>query len=158
VTIEFRTVPWDDPAAAALREAQREEVRRVFYPELEESEPGPHPSADDIAVFYVAYDVGEDGGERPVATGGLRAIDDEHGEIKRMFVDPEYRGTGVSSGMVRTLEDDARARGWNRLVLETGDRMLAAQHFYQREGYAPIPAFGPYRWSTLSVCFGKRLT
>ena len=152
MSIEVRAVPWDDPAGAALREAQRVEVREVYYPELEESEPGPHPTADDIAVFYVAFD-----GERAVGTGALRPIDDVHGEIKRMYVDPAYRGTGVAADIVRTLEADAVSRGWNRLVLETGDTMLPAQRFYQRMGYEPIPLFGPYRWSTLSVCFGKSL-
>ncbi|MCU1418212.1 MAG: family acetyltransferase [Schumannella sp.] len=152
MAIEMRSVPWDHPGGAALREAQRVEVREVYYPELEESEPGPHPTADDIAVFYVAFD-----GDRAVGTGALRAIDDEHGEIKRMYVDPEYRGSGAAALIVHTLEDDARARGWNRLVLETGDTMLPAQRFYQRMGYEPIPLFGPYRWSDLSVCFGKSL-
>ena len=150
--IEVRAVGWDHPGGAALREAQRVEVREVYYPELEESEPGPHPTADDIAVFYVAFD-----GERAVGTGALRPIADEHGEIKRMYVDPEYRGGGTATAIVRALEDDARRRGWTRLVLETGDTMLPAQRFYVREGFTPIPLFGPYVGSDLSVCFGKAL-
>ena len=152
MTVEVRAVPWDHPGGSALRDAQRIEVRDVYYPELEESEPGPHPSADDILVFYVAFD-----GERAVGTGALRAIDAEHGEVKRMYVDPDYRGSGVSAQILRTLEDDARARGWTRLVLETGDTMLPAQRFYARQGYRPIPLFGPYIGSDLSLCYGKEL-
>lgn len=152
MSVEIREVPWDDPGAATLREAQREEIRAVFYPELEDSEPGPHPSAADITVFYLAVD-----GERPVGTGALRAIDTDHGEVKRMYVDPDYRGSGVAADILRTLEDDARVRGWTRVVLETGDRMLAAQRFYTREGYTPIPLFGHYIGSTLSMCFEKIL-
>jgi GNAT superfamily N-acetyltransferase len=149
---EIRAVDWDHPGAAALREAQRVEIRKVYYPELENSEPGPKPSAGDIAAFYVAFD-----GERAVATGGLRAIDDAHGEIKRMYVDPDYRGTGVARDLLHALEADARGRGWDRLVLETGDRMHAAQRFYMREGYTPIPLFGHYVGSDLSLCLGKPL-
>lgn len=152
MTFEVRAVGWDHPGGAALREAQRAEIREVYYPELAESEPGPAPTAEDIAVFYVAFD-----GEHAVGTGGLRAIDDRHGEIKRMFVDPAYRGSGVASLILRTLEEDARARGWDRLVLETGDTMLPAQRFYVREGYTPIPLFGHYAGSDLSRCFGKQL-
>ena len=148
----IRPVHWDHPVGAALRDAQRREIREVHYPELAESEPGPPPSAADITIFYVAFD-----GERGVGTGGLRAIDDRHGEIKRMYVEPGYRGSGVAAAILRTLEADARGRGWDRLVLETGDRMLAAQRFYAREGYEPIPPFGPYAGSGLSVCFGKAL-
>lgn len=152
MTVEVRAVPWDHPGGTALRDAQRIEVRDVYYPELEESEPGPHPTADDILVFYVAFD-----GERAVGTGALRAIDAAHGEVKRMYVEPDYRGAGVSSQILRTLEDDARARGWTRLVLETGDTMLPAQRFYTRQGYEPIPLFGPYIGSGLSLCYGKEL-
>src|SRR3954471_3834999 len=132
---EVRAVGWEHPGGAALREAQRTEVRDVYYPELEDSEPGPHPTADDILVFYVAFEVQADGAERAVGTGGLRGIDSEHGELKRMYVDPEYRGSGVSTLILQTLEDDARARGWVRVVLETGDTMLPAQRFYTRSGY-----------------------
>ncbi|MEO8093543.1 MAG: GNAT family N-acetyltransferase [Pseudolysinimonas sp.] len=152
MSIEIREVAWDHPDAIALREAQRVEVREVFYPELEDSEPGPHPSASDMTVFYVAYD-----DDLAVGAGGLRAIDDEHGEIKRMYVDPTHRGSGVAANIVSALEADARSRGWNRVVLETGDRMLGAQLFYQRQGYRPIEPFGPYVGSDLSRCFEKRL-
>jgi GNAT superfamily N-acetyltransferase len=152
VGISVRAVAWDHPGGAALREAQRVEVREVYYPELAESEPGPPPTADDILVFYVAFD-----GDRAVGTGALRGIDAEHGEVKRMYVDPAYRGSGVAERILRTLEDDARSRGWNRLVLETGDTMRPAQRFYRRMGYEPIPLFGHYASSDLSVCFGKPL-
>lgn len=152
MTLDVRAVGWDHPGGAALRELQRAEIREVYYPELAESEPGPAPSAADILVFYVAFD-----GERAVATGGLRGIDERHGEVKRMFVHPEYRGTGAAVAVLRTLEADARARGWERLVLETGDTMLPAQRFYTREGFTPIPLFGPYEGSTLSLCFEKGL-
>lgn len=150
--VEIRAVDWDHPGGATLREAQRAEVREVYYPELEDSEPGPHPTADDILVFYVAFD-----GDRAVGIGALRGIDAEHGEVKRMYVDPDYRGSGVSAQILRTLEDDARSRGWTRLVLETGDTMIPAQRFYTRQGYRPIPLFGPYAGSDLSLCYGKEL-
>jgi len=152
MSLEVRAVPWDHPGGTALRNAQRAEVRDVYYPELEDSEPGPHPTADDILVFYVAFD-----GERAVGTGALRGIDAEHGELKRMYVDPEYRGGGASALILQTLERDARARGWSRVVLETGDTMLPAQRFYTRNGYTPIPLFGPYIGSGLSLCYEKRL-
>ncbi|MEO8261130.1 MAG: GNAT family N-acetyltransferase [Pseudolysinimonas sp.] len=152
MTIEIRAVAWDHPAGEALREAQQAEIREVYYPELEDSEPGTKPSASDMAVFYVAFD-----GDRGVATGGLRPIDGKHGEVKRMYVHPDHRGSGVASQMLRTLEDDARRRGWRRLVLETGDTMIPAQRFYAREGFTPIPLFGHYVGSDLSLCFEKAL-
>ena len=133
-----------------LRVAQRVELTARYGDP--DSEPGPLPTADDMAVYYVAFVDGE-----PVGCGGLRALDAEHGEIKRMYVVPGQRGAGVSVAILRRLEDDARARGWTRLVLETGDRQPDAMRFYEREGYHPIPRFGYYADSELSRCYERSL-
>jgi GNAT superfamily N-acetyltransferase len=148
-------VPWDDPAAAALREAQQAEISARYG--VPDSEPGPKPSSADITVFLVAFEVDDDGTERPVGCGGLRTLDPSHGEIKRMYVIPERRGTGVSTAVLTALEGEARGREWDRLVLETGDRQPDAMRFYERNGYSLIPNFGYYADSELSICYEKKL-
>ena len=99
----------------------------------------------------------DDGTEHAVGCGGLRTLDPDHGEIKRMYVIPERRGTGVSRAILSALEGEARGRGWSRLVLETGDQQPDAMRFYEREGYTLIPNFGYYADSPLSVCYEKKL-
>ena len=146
-------VEWDDPAGVALRKAQRDELTLRY--DDPNSEPGPAPTADDMTVFLIAF---EDDGTTPVACGGLRQIDDAHGEVKRMFVEPDRRGSGVAAPVLRELERRARALGWQRLVLETGDRQPDAIRFYEREGYTRIPNFGYYAASEYSVCYEKVLT
>ena len=146
----IRAVAWDDPGGERLRVAQRDELTLRYG--TPDSEPGPSPSGDDILVFLVAYRDGQ-----PVGCGGLRALDAEHGEIKRMYVDPAHRGTGVSTAVLRALEGEAAARGWTRLVLETGTEQPDAIRFYTREGYEPIPLFGYYVGSELSLCFARSL-
>lgn len=148
--IELRETAWDHPDSVTLRGEQRAELDvRYGTPD---SEPGPAPSAADISLFYVAYRDGE-----PVGCGGLRELDSGHAEVKRMFVRGPHRGTGVSTAILARLEQDARSRGYDRLVLETGDRQPDAIRFYEREGYTRIPNFGYYADSELSVCFEKRL-
>jgi putative acetyltransferase len=149
MAVEVAAVPWDDPAAVALREAQRIEIDARYGGD---TEPGPKPSADDIVLFLVARRDGE-----PVGCGGLRAIDTEHGEIKRMYVTPGARGSGVSRAILAALEDAAGAHGWSRLVLETGMEQPDAVRFYTREGYSPIERYGHYADAELSLCFGKTL-
>jgi GNAT superfamily N-acetyltransferase len=105
-----------------------------------------------MAVYYVAFVDGEG-----VGCGGLRALDAEHGEIKRMYVTPAHRGTGVATALLHTLEADARTRGWTRLLLETGERQPDAMRFYEREGYVSIPPFGYYLGSSISRCYEKVL-
>lgn len=146
----IEAVAWDHPASVALRAAQRAEIAIRYG--TDDSEPGPAPTADDITVFYVAFVDDE-----PAGCGGLRQLDETHGEVKRMFVAPEQRGSGVSVAILRALERDALLRGWERLVLETGDQQPDAVRFYTREGYERIPAFGHYVDSAASLCFGKPL-
>jgi putative acetyltransferase len=147
--LELREVAWDHPDSEKLRAAQQAEIAiRYGTPD---SEPGPKPSAADITIFFVAYDSDE-----PVGCGGLRQLDDQHGEIKRMYVVPHRRGAGVSTAILAHLEDEARRRGWERLVLETGDEQPDAVRFYEREGYTRIPNFGYYAESALSLCYEKR--
>ncbi|MFC5502172.1 GNAT family N-acetyltransferase [Lysinimonas soli] len=148
----IRAVDWDDPGGEQLRTAQQREVNAVFYPDYDDTEPGPKPTASDMLVFYVAFV-----GDTAVACGGLRQLGHAHGEVKRMYVDPAYRGRGLSGEILRTLEADAVGRGWTRLLLETGDRMTPAQRFYEREGYARIAPYGHYVDSPLSVCYEKVL-
>jgi GNAT superfamily N-acetyltransferase len=155
VSLVVRVVPWDDPAGAGLREAQQAEISARYG--VPDSEPGPKPSSADITVFLVAFEVDDDGTERPVGCGGLRTLDPSHGEIKRMYVIPERRGTGVSTAVLTALEGEARGREWDRLVLETGDRQPDAMRFYERNGYTLIPNFGYYADSELSICYEKKL-
>lgn len=156
MSLVVRAVPWDDTEGTALRIAQQNEISARYG--VPDSEPGPKPTAADITVFLVAYDVDDDGIERGVGCGGLRTLDDTHGEIKRMYVVPDRRGSGVSRAMLSALEGEARSRGWGRLVLETGDQQPDAVRFYEREGYTLIPNFGYYADSALSICYEKKLT
>ena len=148
-TIEPR--PWDDPDGAALRAGQRAELDARYG--SDDHEPGTAPSADDIDLFLVALD---DTG-RAIACGALRRLDASSAEIKRMFVVPESRGSGVATAVLRALEAAAAQRGWTTLRLETGTEQPDAQRFYSREGYHEIPLFGHYVGSTLSVCFERVL-
>ncbi|MCO1658196.1 GNAT family N-acetyltransferase [Pseudonocardia humida] len=148
-TVEQRH--WDDPAGVALRAAQRAELDARYG--SDDHEPGTAPSAEDIDLFVVAIDAG---GE-PVACGALRRLDETSAEVKRMYVTPPSRGSGVATAVLRALEAAAGERGWTTLRLETGTAQPDAQRFYRREGYTEIPLFGPYAGSDLSVCFERRL-
>jgi putative acetyltransferase len=147
----IETRPWDDPAGTELRERQRAELDARYG--SDDHEPGPPPTATDVDLFLVA--LGDDGAA--IACGALRRLDAGSAEIKRMYVVPERRGSGVAAGVLRALESAAAERGWHTLRLETGTEQPDAQRFYRREGYREIPLFGNYTGSALSVCFEREL-
>jgi putative acetyltransferase len=143
--------PWDDPAGTALRLAQRAELDARYG--TDDHEPGPAPSAEDIALFVVAS-----AGGRALGCGALRRLDDRSAEVKRMYVVPGSRGTGVADAVLAALENAAVERGWTTLRLETGTFQPDAQRFYRRAGYHEIPLFGSYVGSDVSVCFERELS
>jgi GNAT superfamily N-acetyltransferase len=149
--VEVRVEDWDSVDGVRLRAAQRAELDARYG--NDDHEPGAPPSAHDVPVFLLARDATG----AAMGCGGLRLLEDATAEIKRMYVEPGCRGTGVATAILRALEEHARAAGVKRLVLETGTLQPEAARFYQREGYEPIPNFGPYVGEPLSRCFGRSL-
>jgi putative acetyltransferase len=144
-------VPFEHADSIALRAAQRRELDERYGAD---TEPGVKPTAADVAVFVVAYDRATD---EPVGCGGLRQLDADSAEIKRMFVVGPARGTGVSTLVLRGLEARAAERGWGTLRLETGPEQPDAMRFYEREGYTRIPNFGHYAEAVGSICYERVL-
>lgn len=90
------------------------------------------------------------------------ALCDDFAELKRMYVRPAARGSGVADALLARIETTTRDAGLTRLCLETGDRQLAAIRVYERAGFVRCAAFGPYAAmsptaTVTSVFFEKRL-
>jgi GNAT superfamily N-acetyltransferase len=65
--------------------------------------------------------------------------------VHDVYVEPEYRGQGLSRRMLQRVEHIARARGCGKLTLEVLDGNLPAISSYRRFGfetYALDPAYG----------------
>ena len=82
-----------------------------------------------------------------VACGALKALDPRHGELKSMRVASEARGQGVASRLLEHILHTARARGYERVSLETGAMAFfqPAVALYRKYGFLPCPPFGEYR-------------
>ena len=143
--------PWDAPDGARLRAAQRTELDARYG--SNDHEPGTAPSAEDITTFLVARDAAG----VAVGCGGLRLLEPGAAEIKRMYVVPEARGTGVAVAVLRALEDAGRGLGLATLKLETGFGQPDAMRFYEREGYVRIENFGSYIGADISRCYARQL-
>lgn len=89
--------------------------------------------------------------------GGIKLFDTEYGEVKRMYVRPQFRGLGFGTLMLNHLAEHARQQGVEVLRLETGIHQLAAISLYERFGFQRIPPFGAYKEDPLSIFFEKRI-
>ena len=107
---------------------------------------------EDIGTVVISYADGN-----PVGCGAFKPFDEETVEIKRMFVQPEYRGKGLAGRMLRELEAWAKKIGFSRSVLETGKKQVEAIGLYEKHGYRRIPNYGQYIDQPNSVCFEKMI-
>lgn len=90
--------------------------------------------------------------------GGIEFYGDEYGEIKRMYVRPEFRHRGLGKLIVKHLTGHTRAHAVPMLRLETGTMMLDAIRLYERAGFTRTPTIGEYKKDPLSTFFEKQLT
>lgn len=93
----------------------------------------------------------------PAACGGIKLIDGQFGELKRMFVRPAFRGQGLSKLMLQHLAGYAQSNGIAMLRLETGIHQHEAIGLYERMGFQRIAPFGTYQEDPNSVFFEKQL-
>lgn len=107
--------------------------------------------AEDVAFFLLRAD------GTPASCGGVKLVGSEYGEIKRMYVRPQFRGTGFGKMMLAQLEAHAFANDITLLRLETGIHQREAIGLYERLGFFRIPPFGPYTDDPLSRFYEKRL-
>lgn len=159
MSVRVLQVPYqDDRVQSLVDQVQQEYVQR--YGGHDDSPMDPAQFAPPQGRFFV---VTKD--ERPLAMGGWRpgpAIDDlgaSHvAEVKRMYVAPAARRSGLARLVLRTLEDSAREAGCDLLVMETGLKQPEAIALYESAGYVLVTSFGHYKRSPLSRYYGRRLT
>jgi GNAT superfamily N-acetyltransferase len=71
----------------------------------------------------------------------LRAIDGEVCEMKRLYLRPEHRGSGLGRRLVQAIIDEARSVGYRRMRLDTMPKMDSAQRLYASLGFREIAAY-----------------
>jgi putative acetyltransferase len=113
-------------------------------------------SVDKLLAEGVAFFVLRASGS-PAACGGILLVDGAYGELKRMYVRPQFRGLGLAKQMVEQLADYARKHNIAVLRLETGIHQREAIGLYEGLGFYRIPPFGPYTDDPVSLCYEKRL-
>lgn len=150
MTYEITEVEFLDGRAVALRRRMSEEMAALYGVERHTVGAEDIDPASVIACLLVLD------GDRPVGTASLRYLRDLV-EVKRMYLLPETRGTGVAADVLARMEQHAAAVT-DRVVLHTGERQRAAIALYTRHGWEPIEVYPPYDQVPESLCFAKDLT
>ena len=124
---------------------------RSYFAELDARFPGgfdPGPAVDVSSMgppggrFVLAMSDGT-----PVACGGLQRIGEAIGEIKRMWVHEDWRGAGLGTRILRRLESEAAALGYEVVRLDTNRTLTEALAMYSRAGYREIERYNDNRYA-----------
>ena len=91
-----------------------------------------------------------------VACGGVQRHSRTVAEVKRMWVDPEWRGCGLGARMLSALEDHARGLGYREVYLDTNRTLVEAISMYERAGYRHIERYNDNPYA--QAWFAKRLS
>jgi GNAT superfamily N-acetyltransferase len=145
--------PRSPEAALLIARLSAELARRYDYTEDGSGNFRPEDVLVPRSIFVIGWLAG-----RPVACGAIRPMEQAVGELKRMYVEPDVRGMGLSKQILRALEEAARDMGYTALRLETGIRQPEAIGLYQAAGYYSIERYGIYVHEEQSVCFEKKLS
>lgn len=99
-------------------------------------------------TFWTAWD-----GPTLLGCGALKELDATHGEVKSMRTPKAMRRRGAGRALLARIVDEARARGYTRLSLETGsmEAFRPAQQLYESFGFTTCGPFGAYRPDPLST-------
>lgn len=71
----------------------------------------------------------------------LRQLDDDTGEMKRLYVRPAFRSWGLGHRLVEAAVQAARRAGYAALRLDTLASMESAQRLYRKLGFTEITAY-----------------
>jgi ribosomal protein S18 acetylase RimI-like enzyme len=93
-------------------------------------------SAPTGALFIATYNA------TPVGCIALQPLQDAGTcEMKRLYVDSEYRKFGIGDALVKALLQEAKAMDYTLMKLDTSERLQAAIKLYQKFGFETVNAY-----------------
>ena len=103
-------------------------------------------------VLLIARD-----GDAPAGCVALRRVDSGTGEMKRMYVREQYRGSGLGRRLAVAVIDEAKKKNCKRVVLDTLPKLTSAIALYRDLGFRECD---PYLASPTpgAICFELKLS
>ena len=78
---------------------------------------------------------------KPAGCVALRPLEADLGEVKRLYVHPNYRRKRIAQQLMERLLEEAEALGYQGVRLDSIPTMGAAQSLYEQMGFQEIPPY-----------------
>lgn len=115
-----------------------DEFQNEIFPERTKLNMSALQGLEKLEKIYVIYD-----GDKAIATGGIKRVDDTSAELARMYTDGDYRGQGLAKIIIDKVENYAREAGYKTMVLDTWKDSASARNLYQNMGFKEREPFDP---------------
>jgi putative acetyltransferase len=76
--------------------------------------------------------------DKVIATAGIWKENDDEYELIKMFVDPVYRGQGISKLLLDRCLEEARAKNAKKIFLYSNSQLKTALKLYEQYGFTHI--------------------
>jgi len=138
--IRISEARWPDDRATVetlFREYVASLAEDISFQDFESEFAGlPGKYARPTGVVLIAQD-----GEQAAGTIAYRMVEPGVAEMKRLYVRPGWRGSGLGRELANELIEDARAQGYRTMLLDTLASMGAARALYRDLGFAPVAPY-----------------
>jgi putative acetyltransferase len=155
--ISVERISAKDNDAAELIEKLNEFLYEAYKHYLDEPEYDMEDYLDDaeeLSKSNVIFLGARNGANDLVGIGAIKNLDG-YSELKRIYVEPWYRGEGVADLILKNLEQHSEH---DIIRLETGTEQPAAVKFFWQYGYEKRSPYGNYPDHPASIFMEKILT
>lgn len=137
----------DSPDATALIEELEAHLSSIYPAENRHGLSVARLISENVAFFVLRCD------GAPAGCGGIKLYGDDYGELKRMYVRPQFRGQRFGEIILEYLLDYARDQGISTVRLETGTFQEGAIRLYERVGFRSCGPFGEYEATPMNIFY-----
>src|SRR3954468_24426775 len=140
MAIRITEARWPDDLAAVealFREYMSSLSEDISFQNPDEELAGlPGKYARPGGVVLIAWD-----GAQAAGAIAYRMFEPGVAEMKRLYVRPGYRGSGLGRELANELIEAARACGYRTIMLDTLESMSAARTLYRDLGFVPVEPY-----------------
>jgi len=111
------------------------EIFNVSPPEnvLEDIERIKQEYFENTGIFYVTIKKG-----KIIGTIAIKKQDNKTAKLKRMYVDRDYRKTGIAQKLMKKIFRFCKKKGYEKIILSTCPEMKSAIRFYKKHGFKEV--------------------
>lgn len=125
-SLKQRVFDFTDSCFNELGKRFEPDGRHYFYNDINAS----------FEVFYCLVDQ-----DMVVGTVALKKIDEKTVELKSLYLHKDYRGKGLGSLLMSVSVNEAKSRGFKRIVLDSMLKYEEAIRLYEKFGFEKIDRY-----------------